>query len=157
MYDNWEQSPFRSGQLRGNAAVVPNHLTQADELLGFAPNESANILALQRSRFGSNTFGVRIDLKEPFRLTKKLRYLHVMTYVADKPAASRMMVIGLGKRVESEWSWQTGEDEQFWALSSADIEPAPQWQDVVFSFKGFSYAASERERRGDAGRFGWAE
>ena len=148
VYDNWEQSPFRSGQLHGNAAVVPNHLTQTDELLGFAPNESARILALQRSRYGSNTFGVRIDLKEPFRLTKKTRHLHVMTYLADKPAASRMMVIGLGKRVEDEWSWQTGEDEQFWALSASDVEPSAHWQDVVFSFKGFSYSADENPGKG---------
>ena len=58
VYDTWEASPFRTGQLQGNYAVVDNHLTAEEEMLGAAPNTSAKILAVQRSRFGSNTFGV---------------------------------------------------------------------------------------------------
>lgn len=148
VYDAWEQSPFRTGQLAGNAAVVPNPFTDVDAELGFAPNTTANVLALQRSRFGSNTFGVRINLKEPFRLTKASQYLHVMVQLADKPASSRMMAIGLGRRVEEEWAWQTGEDEQFWALSTSDVAPSDGWQDVVFAFKGFSYRREENAESG---------
>ena len=73
VYDAWEASPFRTGQLKGNAAVVANPCTATDPVLGYPPNTSARVLAVQRSRFGSNTFGVRIDLKEPFRLTKQTR------------------------------------------------------------------------------------
>ena len=105
VYDAWENSPFRTNKLNGNVAVIGNHLNQVDEVLGKAPNETRNILALQRSRYGSNRFGVRVDLKEPFRLTKNRRYLHVMVH---KPVESRVMVIGLGKRTEDAWSWQDG-------------------------------------------------
>ena len=66
VYDTWEASPFRTGALEGNYAVVDNHLTAVEEMLGEAPNPSQKILAVQRSRFGSNTFGVRIDLNETF-------------------------------------------------------------------------------------------
>ncbi len=136
VYDAWEGSPFRTGELKGNAAVVNNHLNQVDEVLGAAPDPTAKILAVQRSRFGGNTFGVRVDLKEPFRLTKNNRYVHVMI---NKPVESRVMVIGLGKRTEEAWSWQNGEAEQFWAISTSPVA-ANKWVDVVVSFKGFSYA-----------------
>ena len=100
VYDQWEKSPFRTGVLKGNAAVTENPDMSVDEVLGVAPNVTDKVVALERSRFGSNTFGVRIDLKEPIRLTKEYQYIHVMTYLKDKPADSRMMVVGLGKRVE---------------------------------------------------------
>ena len=48
VYDTWEQSPFRTHQLNGNYAVIDNHLTQEEEILGMAPNASAKILAVQR-------------------------------------------------------------------------------------------------------------
>lgn len=140
VYDGWEGSPFRTGELKGNAAVVNNHLNQVDEVLGTAPDPSAKILAVQRSRFGGNTFGVRVDLKEPFRLTKNNRYAHVMI---NKPVESRVMVIGLGKRTEDAWSWQDGETEQFWAISAGPVA-ANKWVDVVVSFKGFSYADTNK-------------
>ena len=69
VYDTWEASPFRTGALQGNYAVIDNHLNQVEEIFGEAPNPSAKILAVQRSRFGSNTFGVRVNLKETFELT----------------------------------------------------------------------------------------
>ena len=69
VYDTWEASPFRTGKLKGNYAVVDNHLAAVEDMLGYAPNPSKKILAVQRSRFGSNTFGVRIDLNKPFELT----------------------------------------------------------------------------------------
>ena len=148
VYDKWEESPFRTGVLSGNAAVTANPDVAVDEVMGVAPNPSDNVLALQRSRYGSNTFGVRIDLKEPIRMTKQLQYIHVMTYLKDKPADSRFMVIGLGKRVEDSWSWQTGEEEQFWATTNTNLVPKAGWQDVVVSFKGFSYSKEENANSG---------
>ena len=148
VYDKWEESPFRTGVLTGNAAVTANPDVAVDEVMGVAPNPTGNVLALQRSRFGSNTFGVRIDLKEPIRMTKQLQYIHIMTYLKDKPADSRLMVIGLGKRIEDSWNWQTGEEEQFWAVTNTNVAPKNGWQDVVVSFKGFSYSKDENATSG---------
>lgn len=148
VYDSWEQSPFRTGILTGNAAVTTNPDTGVDAILGAAPNATGKVVALQRSRYGSNTYGVRIDLKEPIRVTKQLQYIHIMTYLKDKPADSRMMVIGLGKRLEESWSWQTGEDEQFWSTTTSSVKPKAGWQDVVVSFKGFSYSKEENAGSG---------
>ena len=148
VYDKWEESPFRTGALTGNAGVTDNPDLSVDEVLGVAPNSTGKVVALQRSRFGSNTFGVRIDLKEPIRVTKQMQYIHVMTYLKDKPADSRMMVIGLGKRIEESWNWQTGEEEQFWATTNINVTPKDGWQDVVVSFKGFSYSKEENANSG---------
>ena len=123
VYDMWEESPFRTGKLEGNAGVATNPSTTPDEVLGVAPNTTGKVVAFQRSRYASNAYGVRIDLKEPIRVTKELQYIHVMTYLKDKPADSRMMVIGLGKRLEESWSWQTGEEEQFWSTTTANVKP----------------------------------
>ncbi len=148
VYDTWEQSPFRTGALKGNAAVADNPSTEVDAVLGEAPNNTGKVVALQRSRYASNTYGVRIDLKEPIRVTKQLQYIHVMTYLKDKPAASRMMVVGLGKRIEESWNWQTGEEEQFWSTTTTDVKPKDGWQDIVVSFKGFSYSKEENANSG---------
>ena len=148
VYDKWEESPFRSGVLSGNAAVTDNPDVSVDEVMGVAPNATSKVLALQRSRFGSNTFGVRIDLKEPIRMTKQLQYIHIMTHLKDKPADSRFMVIGLGKRIEDSWNWQTGEEEQFWAVTNTNLAAKDGWQDVVVSFKGFSYSKEENANSG---------
>ena len=148
VYDKWEESPFRTGVLTGNAAVTDNPDVSVDEVLGVAPNSTGKVVALQRSRFGSNTFGVRIDLKEPIRVTKQMQYIHVMTYLKDKPADSRMMVIGLGKRIEESWNWQTGEEEQFWAVTNINVAPKDGWQDIVVGFKGFSYSKEENANSG---------
>ena len=148
VYDQWEESPFRKGILIGNAAVADNPDTNIDEVLGIAPNSTSKVVALQRSRHGSNTFGVRIDLKEPIRVTKDLQYIHVMTYLKNKPADSRMMVMGLGKRIEDKWNWQTGEEEQFWALTNSDVKAKEGWQDIVVNFKGFSYSKEENPTSG---------
>ncbi len=148
VYDKWEESPFRTGALSGNAGVTENPDVAVDEVMGVAPNSTGKVLALQRSRFGSNTFGVRIDLKEPIRMTKQLQYIHVMTYLKDKPADSRFMVIGLGKRIEDSWNWQTGEEEQFWAVTNVNLAPKAGWQDVVLGFKGFSYSKEENANSG---------
>jgi len=148
VYDQWEESPFRTGHLTGHAGVADNPDKSVDKVLGIAPNPTNKVVALQRSRFGSNTFGVRIDLKEPIRVTKQLQYIHVMAYLKDKPADSRMLVMGLGKRLESTWNWQTGEDEQFWAATNAPVKAKEGWQDIVVSFKGFSYPKKENANSG---------
>ena len=130
VYDTWEASPFRTGELKGNYGVIDNHLTGVSEELGTAPNASKKILAIQRSRFGSNTFGVRIDLKETFELTPQTRYLHVMVH---RPYGGCVMVVGLGKRRDR--SGQSPETEQFWAMSTKNVT-ANRWEDVVLPIKG---------------------
>lgn len=130
VYDTWEASPFRTGELNGNYAVIDNHLKYDDEQLGIKPNSSDKILAIQRSRFGSNTFGVRIDLNETFELTPTLKYVHVKLY---RPYSGRVMVVGLGKRRER--LDQSKEAEQFWAMSTSNIG-ADKWHDVVLPIKG---------------------
>lgn len=130
VYDTWEASPFRTGALSGNYAVIDNHLQYVDDQLGEAPNASSKILAVQRSRFGSNTFGVRVDLNTTFELTTTTKYLHVKVY---RPYGGRVMVVGLGKRTER--MDQSPQTEQFWAMSTTDIG-ADKWQDVVLPIKG---------------------
>ena len=135
VYDTWLKSPFRSqnGQtaaLEGNVQVVSNIDKNYDEILKATPNASNNVLGFQRSRFGSNTFGARIDLKQPFALTKETKYVHVMIH---KPKAGRTMLIGLGKRTDRKG--QSTETEQFWELSTREVEPN-KWVDAVFPVKG---------------------
>lgn len=122
VYDTWPGSPFRTGQLQGNAAVVDNFLT--DEA-----NSSAKILGVQRSRLGSNTFGVRIDLKEPLATTTTQRFMHVMIH---KPVEGRVMLIGLGKRTDR--PEQSAEVEQFWSYPMSDVKTG-EWFDAVFPVK----------------------
>lgn len=130
VYDTWENSPFRKGQLQGNVAVVDNHLTAMDSVLSIVPNSSAKILGFQRSRYGSNTFGARIDLKETFELTPETKYVHVLI---NKPVSGRVMLIGLGKRKDR--AGQNAETEQFWVFSNNTVTP-DQWCDAVFPIKG---------------------
>lgn len=130
VYDTWTESPFRTKELSGHYGVIANHLTTVDEELGVAPNTSDKILAVQRSRFGSNTFGVRVNLKEPFELTTTNKYIHVMV---NRPYSGRVMVVGLGKRQDR--PGQSPETEQFWAMSNTDI-PANRWYEVVLPVKG---------------------
>ena len=135
VYDTWKKSPFRSqnkqaAALEGNVQVVSNIDKKYDEILKATPNASNNVLGFQRSRFGSNTFGARIDLKQPFALTKETKYVHVMIH---KPKAGRTMLIGLGKRTDR--AGQSAETEQFWELSTREVEPN-KWVDAVFPVKG---------------------
>ncbi len=130
VYDTWEESPFRKNVLQGNYAVIDNHLKYVDDQLGVEPNASSKILAIQRSRFGSNTFGVRVDLNETFELTPTVKYLHVKVY---RPYGGRVMVVGLGKRTER--LGQSPETEQFWAMSTKNVA-ANRWEDVVLQIKG---------------------
>lgn len=135
VYDTWVKSPFRSqnkqaAALEGNVQVVSNIDKNYDEILKATPNASDNVLGFQRSRFGSNTFGARIDLKQPFALTKETKYVHVMIH---KPKAGRTMLIGLGKRTDR--AGQSVDTEQFWELSTREVEPN-KWVDAVFPVKG---------------------
>ncbi len=135
VYDTWQKSPFRSqnkqaAALEGNVQVVSNIDKNYDEILKATPNASDNVLGFQRSRFGSNTFGARIDLKQPFALTKETKYVHVMIH---KPKAGRTMLIGLGKRTDR--AGQSVDTEQFWELSTREVEPN-KWVDAVFPVKG---------------------
>ena len=135
VYDTWHKSPFRSqnkqaAALEGNVQVVSNIDKKYDEILKATPNASNNVLGFQRSRFGSNTFGARIDLKQPFALTKETKYVHVMIH---KPKAGRTMLIGLGKRTDR--AGQSTDTEQFWELSTREVEPN-KWVDAVFPVKG---------------------
>ena len=124
VYDTWENSTFRTGALSGNFAVVDNHLKDGEA------NPSEKILGIQRSRFGSNTFGVRIDLNETFELTPTVRYAHVMIH---KPHAGRVMLIGLGKRANR--PDQSADVEQFWSYPVNDVKVG-EWFDAVFPIKG---------------------
>lgn len=130
IYDRWEQSPFRTGQLAGNVAVTDNPDRQYDEQIGQVANASEKVLAFQRSRFGSNVFGVRIDLTRPFALTPTTKYVHVLLH---RPQNGRVMLIGLGKRTER--SGQSSEVEQFWEQSLSAV-PLNKWADAVFAVKG---------------------
>lgn len=123
IYDMWSESPFSTGQLEGNCAVIDNHLKDSD-------NPSEKILAMQRSRFGSNTFGVRVDLVEPFELTPKPKDISVMVH---RPYSGRVMIIGLGRR--SDKPWQSEKTVQFTMISRQDI-PADSWQKVTVPVKG---------------------
>ena len=130
IYDTWEESPFRTGEMTGRTAVVTNHLNEIDDLLGEAANATGKMLAFQRSRFGSNTFGVRVDLKEPIELTPTAKYVHALIH---KPVVGRTLLVGLGKR--NDRPEQPQDVEQFWELSSVDLV-AGKWQDAVYTIKG---------------------
>ena len=129
VYDTWEQSPFRTGVLSGshyvNLVATPN--SEVSETTGTALNPSATVLAVQRSRYGSNTFGARIDLNEPLSLGTSKKYVHVLVYkpVGEEAAA---MLIGLGKR--RDWEYQKPETEQFWVNVSMTAQG--EWNDIVF-------------------------
>ena len=129
VYDTWEESPFRLGTLKGNCAVVDNFISPTNEL-GEVVNDSKKILGVQRSRFGSNTFGARIDLNTHFDITPDYKYVHVKIY---KPVKGRVMLVALGKRPDR--AGQSNDVEQAWAYSTS-VSVANQWFDAVFPIKG---------------------
>ena len=130
-YDTWEQSPFRTGAILSPeryVGITKNPDTSLNEELGIQPNPSEKVLVVQRSRFGSNTFGARIDLAETLHMTTATRYVHVMVLKPQGETAN-VMVIGLGKR--RDWKGQSPETEQFWVTSSGTINEG-SWTDLVF-------------------------
>jgi len=72
VYDRWEQSPFRDGRRKGQAAICANPDRDG--------NESDSVVAFRRSRWASNIYGVRIDLTEPFALTPQGKVVHVLIH-----------------------------------------------------------------------------
>lgn len=129
-YDTCPTSPFNLNKLTGNVQVVDNDLNAVDDALGYAPNESSKILGVQRSRYGSNTFGALVELKEPLALKRETQYVHVKFYsTQDAP----VMLIGLGNREDR--PWQPATTEQFWSVPTSKVH-AGAWQDVVFPIMG---------------------
>lgn len=129
-YDTCPTSPFNLSKLTGNVKVVENDLNAEDSELGFAPNGSNYILGVQRSRYGSNTFGALVELKEPLALKRETQYVHVKFYsTQDAP----VMLIGLGNRDDR--PWQPATTEQFWSVPTSKVH-AGAWQDVVFPIMG---------------------
>lgn len=130
IYDCWEESPFRSGRLAGNVGVTSNIDTEFNDMLEAVPNPSEKVAAGQRSRYGSNLFGLRVDLAETFDLNPTAKYVHVMIH---KPVEGRVMLVGLGSRRDN--PDQDLYVEQFWEVSSNTVEPN-QWTDAVFQVRG---------------------
>ncbi len=130
VYDAWEKSPFRSGELTGNYAITANpDATSVNEIINEVANPSALVLGAQRSRFASNTFGVRVDLKEIWETNTTMQYVHVMLH---KPTDGRVMLIGLGSRKER--LAQNPYCEQFLELSTNSVKSG-EWCDAVFAIK----------------------
>ena len=121
VFDTWENSPFRTGELTGKVKVVTNPNKAADELAGEV-NPSEKALAFQRSRFGSNTFGVRVNLSEPIALSQNAKYVHVMML---KPKAGRVMCFALGSRADR--PWQSKEVVQVEASSITKVGSDSKW------------------------------
>lgn len=126
VYDTWEESPFRTGKLKGNAQVIDNCFNNTATGIS---NQTTKILGVQRSRFGSNTFGVRVDLKSPLATSETEKYVHVLVY---KPNTSKVMLVGLGKR--ESFSEEPTDVEQFWVESKYSAN-ANRWCDMVFPIK----------------------
>ena len=120
VYDTWEQSPFRTGVLTGNVQVIENHLYDANGV-----NRTGHILGIQRSRFGSNTFGARVDLNSPVTIGKDGKHVHALVY---SPIATQVQFIGLGKRTTNRWN-ESSDVEQFW--SEPVSISANRWTDIV--------------------------
>lgn len=130
VYDVWEDSPFRKGLLEGNWCVTANPDPISTSIMGTVCNDSEKVLGAQRSRLASNRYGVRIDLTEPFELSPVPKYMHVLVH---KPKEGRVMLVGLGSRVER--TAQNPNTEQFWTLSSTPVG-IERWYDAVFEVKG---------------------
>lgn len=122
-YDTWEESPFRTGQLAGQAAVIDNPHRDAI-------NGTGRVLAFHRSQWGSHLYGARVDLQTPQPFAASPRYLHVMIH---KPARGKAALVVLGKR--SAWAGQSPETVQLVTPSLNEIEGG-KWCDAVFMVRG---------------------
>ena len=132
VFDTWDESPFRKGTLTGNCNIAnnPTANSEINPIDGRPVNPSIKVLAVQRSRYGSNTFGARITLNEPFDLTAKPKYVHAWIRT---PKAGRAMIIGLGKRKDR--PGQSDEVVQFAQITGSALE-ADKWQEVVLPAAG---------------------
>lgn len=124
VYDYWENSPFRTGQLEGQFEIIDNPAKEEET------NNSDKVLSFTRSRYGSHLYGVRIDLKEPIQLSSTASYFHVLIKTPNK---GNVALIGLGKR--DDWANQSPETFQLVRLSTKEI-PADKWADAVFKVVG---------------------
>lgn len=126
VFDTWENSPFRTNKLNGNIKVIDNPFKVVDEITGNG-NKSDKVLAFQRSRFGSSTFGARVELSDPLALTQKTKYVHVKIYT---PKADKIMLFALGKRTDR--AVQSKDVVQVEANCISSVK-ANKWCDAVFA------------------------
>lgn len=126
VFDTWENSPFRTNKLNGNIKVIDNPFKVVDEITGNG-NKSDKVLAFQRSRFGSSTFGARVELSDPLALTQKTKYVHVKIYT---PKADKIMLFALGKRTDR--ADQSKDVVQVEANCISSVK-ANKWCDAVFA------------------------
>lgn len=126
VFDTWENSPFRTNKLNGNIKVIDNPFKVVDEITGNG-NKSSKVLAFQRSRFGSSTFGARVELAEPLALTPKTQYVHVKIYT---PKTGNIMLFALGKRADR--TDQSKDVVQVEANCISSVK-ANKWCDAVFA------------------------
>ena len=126
VFDTWENSPFRTNKLNGNIKVIDNPFKVVDEITGNG-NKSDKVLAFQRSRFGSSTFGARVELAEPLALTPKTQYVHVKIYT---PKTGNIMLFALGKRADR--ANQSKDVVQVEANCISSVK-ANKWCDAVFA------------------------
>lgn len=124
VYDYWENSPFRKGILQGQYEIIDNPAIEE------TTNGSSKVLAFKRSRYASNLYGARIDLKSPIQLSSTPSYIHVMI---KTPKKGKIALVGLGKR--NDWDKQNPETFQLVRQSTKDI-PAGKWSDAVFKVYG---------------------
>lgn len=129
VFDTWEKSPFRTGELEGNVKVVANPFKETDDL-GKETNASEHVLAFQRSRWGSNTFGVRVTLKDTIKLSQTAQYVHVKMH---KPKSGRVMCFALGSRQDR--PWQSKDVVQVEATCISKVQ-TDKWFDAVFALTG---------------------
>lgn len=123
-YDYWVDSPFRTGQLAGQVEIIDNPSPEE------GVNTTAKVLAFNRSRYGSNLYGARIDLKTPIQLSSTQSYIHVLV---KTPQRGSLALVGLGKR--NDWPAQSAEVFQLVRVSTKEI-PAGKWADAVFKISG---------------------
>lgn len=123
-YDYWVDSPFRTGELAGQVEIIDNPSPEE------GVNETAKVLAFNRSRYGSHLYGARIDLQTPIQLSSTQSYIHVLV---KTPKKGSLALIGLGKR--NDWPAQSAEVFQLVRVSTKEI-PAGKWADAVFKISG---------------------
>lgn len=123
-YDYWVDSPFRTGELAGQVEIIDNPSPEE------GVNETAKVLAFNRSRYGSHLYGARIDLQTPIQLSSTQSYIHVLV---KTPKKGSLALIGLGKR--NDWPAQSAEVFQLVRVSTKEI-PAGKWADAVFKIYG---------------------
>ena len=133
VWDAWEQSPFMTGQLEGWSEVIDNPFV-LDERGDSSANTSARVAVFQRSPYGSNQYGVAVQLSEQnrFHLATTPQYVHVLVH---RPVKGRLMLMGLGHKTSEAWSSQRHDVLQFAELSN-NKGTLGQWSDIVFQVIG---------------------